>query len=111
MVSYGAADGPLSILPPADYSTRTESNRAFEALAALQTMDLQIDIGRSSRGMLSDVGWIALGWLMLVTVIAYPVLQLIGLLACSIAIFFASSPPQPAAVSIRLEPQARRIPK
>lgn len=97
------------LLPSAESSTRSESNRAFESIAALQEADLRVDLGRGFLGSMSDLGWIALGWLMLITVFVYPVLQLIGLAACSLALFLASGKSQPEAIPVWTARQAQRI--
>ena len=98
-----------NLFPSAESGTRSESNRAFEAIAALQAEGLRVDIGRGFVGSMSDFGWIALGWLMLITIFVYPVIQLIGLAACSLALFLASGKSHPEAISVWTARQAQRI--
>lgn len=104
MMPYNSANSAFFLLAT-DRSTRSKSNRVFESIAAIQPQDLQVDLGRGFLGTLSDLGWIAFGWLMLLVIIIYPVLQLIGLLACSMALLLASGKPQAAPAPIRTERQ------
>jgi hypothetical protein len=108
MMHDNSAKSAISILS-ADRGTRHETNRVFESIAALQASDLQVEVRRGFAGTLSDLGWIALGWLVLVVVIINPVVQLIGLLVCTIPLVMASAEPQSVPVKLRTERQVRPV--
>jgi hypothetical protein len=108
MMPFNSADCAI-LFPPAESSTRSESNRAFESIAALQKGGLHVDLGRGFLGSMSDLGWITLGWLMLITVFVYPVIQLIGLATCSLALFLASGKSHPEAIPVWTARQVQRI--
>src|SRR5665213_1140702 len=59
-----------------------EAINGFSAIAA--AVDQGIDLGGISNGRIVDFVAIGLGWLLLVTVIIYPALQLAAVMLCAV---------------------------
>lgn len=73
-------------------STFCGCDRGDEARYGLETSFAAESVGASGKlaGIIQDVVLIALAWAIFIGVILYPVMQIIGILACSISLLVDS---------------------
>jgi lysophospholipid acyltransferase (LPLAT)-like uncharacterized protein len=78
-------------LPAAAVTGGSSDRAAIDGLTAIATaLDQGIDATTTKDGMMADAAAIVLGWLVLATMIFYPVLQLAAILVCVVVICMRS---------------------